>query len=1126
MPTKLTNKTNLMIKETEKQTEEAFNLGSSFKEAFEYVEPPAFKFYKELKKDIKNLTGTNTKNKGMSYAELIADSIPFSNVGDFDEEYKTSMETLYEAFNNNPKDFLKQLITGIGDNLGINRPYGVPSPLSTTTPLKEDALLKNPYEYGKGIVTDIATNVYDLFTKTEDMRAQQIYNKSFNDLTGEEQNKIRESILGNIITAAEVATVGGFTATAARRALRENIANQNIDHSPNAYVSSPVSSPQTTKTISTFKGDEIVTTEVDADYISPWKIETEESIFTFNSNPINKKVEKNIDFNKGVFTFSPTIEALNNFPNYNTLKNKQLIAPSSLWTHLTNSKINNKMVLKSAGGEKVFSQKALDFYIEENIINPELVKNIDFDSDSPKEIAKIYEIIESSLYKFNQATKKAKGFNKLGNVLLDDMKYEVDLGHTKKYFSSAEDLESYIQMTNNDFLNTINKALVSTALGGRSIVLTVDSYKNFDPLDPVMGGPGHDPALPLEQFQRYDSGDSQVLRLSDSPVFNTNVVPFSETQTQVGIGLKMSGDNQNNFNVDYKNNFYDLQGILVLRNAANIKAKQIQAVNSVLPYTKNIKKATQKYLKNIRIKGGKTAVVTKFDEAISDSILKIENRLKTIVNKNPALIQNRFKDPSIYGGESFQQYDQSILTLLTDTEIENVSLGPVKSYEVVKKLFDLGLVGKSFQSAFKTKYQATDLIRDLPSIFPSNDIDKVWKDIQRIQRNYGINFENIRSKAEEDLILKYMEEVNSQVNRNTDLSPVAGAQRSSLNYVHGFGSESLGHIRFALTPDKDLLVINEIQFDVLQSLYKTARKAGESIDIPKTIVNFKDLPNDVENYFKQKLFSYAYPDTFGKGDLGYKIGAKNFDSLRISMGDAKPDFNIFEKNGKFYIQPEKGRYSPDDGKNTNSFLETIFDDIDDINKAYPDDKKYKIELKRVEEQADPVDAPEVGPDDYIYEIQFIKDPQTKSMREREGRRFLEAEKQSGRLPVADIPDAMEKLLSSLVVEAQRRGATKIVLPPINKILEARDEGGGKIPLSIKPIYTKYFDQAVQNLIKKADGKIKPIFIDLQYNTGTYGAFNLETVKGKGLDISDIVKDVEKIKGTKTLTVGLAKGGLV
>ena len=539
-----------------------------------------------------------------------------------------------------------------------------------------------------------------------------------------------------------------------------------------------------------------------------------------------------------------------------------------------------------------------------------------------------------------------------------------------------------------------------------------------------------------------------------------------------------------------------------------------------------MKKAIQKYLKNMRIKDGKTTVITKFDEAISDNILKIENRIKAIVSKNPALIQNSFKDPSIYGGESFQQYDQSILTLLTDTEIENVSLGSVKSYEVVKKLFDLGLVGKSFQSAFKTKYQATDLIRDLPSIFPSNDIDKVWKDIQRIQRNYGINFQNIRSKAEEDLILKYMEEVNLQVNRNTDLSPVAGAQRSSLNYVHGFGSESLGHIRFALTPDKDLLVINEIQFDVLQSLYKTARKAGESIDIPKTIVNFKDLPNNVENYFKQKLFSYAYPDTFGKGDLGYKIGAKNFDSLRISMGDAKPDFNIFEENGKFYIQPEKGRYSPDDGENTNSFLETIFDDIDEINEDYPDDKKYKIELKRVEEQADPVDAPEVGPDDYIYEIQFIKDPQTKSMREREGRRFLEAEKQSGRLPVADIPDAMEKLLSSLVVEAQRRGATKIVLPPINKILEARDEGGGKIPLSIKPIYTKYFDQAVQNLIKKADGKIKPIFIDLQYNTGTYGAFNLETVKGKGLDISDIVKDVEKIKGTKTLTVGLAKGGLV
>ena len=141
------------------------------------------------------------------------------------------------------------------------------------------------------------------------MRAQQIYDKPFNDLTSEEQNKIRESILGNIMTTAEVATVGGFTYGAARKAIRENIANQNIDHSPNAYTSSP----KTTKTIFTFNGNEIIEKKVNNDYISPWKIETEDSIFTFNADPRNRKVEKNIDFNKGVFTFSPTIEALNNY---------------------------------------------------------------------------------------------------------------------------------------------------------------------------------------------------------------------------------------------------------------------------------------------------------------------------------------------------------------------------------------------------------------------------------------------------------------------------------------------------------------------------------------------------------------------------------------------------------------------------------------------------------------------------------------------------------------------------------------------------------------------------------------------------------------------------------------------
>ena len=1120
--------------ETEKQTEEAFNLSDFFKETFKLQESPAIKFGRELKEEVKNLTGTNTKDKGMSYPDLIFDSIPFSNVGDPDEEYETSMETLYNAFKDNPKNFLKQLITGVGDNLGINRPsylFGVPSAFLTTTPLKEDSLLENPYGYGKEIVTDIATNVYDLFTKTEDMRAQQIYDKPFKNLTGEEQNKIRESILGNIMTTAEVAALGGFTYGAARKAIRENIANQNIDHSPNVDTSSP----NTTKTIFTFDGNEIIEKKVNTDYIYPWKIETEDSIFTFNADPRNRNVEKNIDFNKGVFTFSPTIEALNNFPNYSTLKNKQLIAPSSLWTHLTNSKINNKTVLKSAGGEKVFAQKALDFYIEQNIIDPKLVKNIDFDSDSPKEISKIYELIESSLYKFNQATKKAKAFPFLDD--LSDMKYEVDLGHTKKYFSSAEDLESYIQITNNNFFNTINKSLVSTAAGGRSIVFTVDSYKNFDINDPIMGGTGNDPALSLDQLTK-EVNNSDVLRLSNSPVFNTNVVPFFDVQTQVGIGLKMSGNNKDNFNVDYKNNFDDLQGILVLRNAANIKAKDVQAVNSILPYTKKMNMAIQEYLKNINIyktnQGSKTKVKTKFNEAISNSLFQIENRIKTITKKNPALIMKSFKDPSVYGGEGFQQYSQSILTLLTDTEKENISLGPTKSLFYTKKLFDFGITGKSFKQSslskkFLSEIQAVFDI-NLPEDFLddpaqlASEFDSVWKDIQRIQRNYGINFQNIRSKAEENLILKYMEEVYSQVNENINLSSVAGAQRSPLNYVHGFGSESLGHIRFALTPDKDLLVINEIQFDVPQSLYKIARKAGESIDLPKTIVNPIDLPNDVEDYFKQKLFSYAYPDTFGKGDSGYKIGAKDFNSLRLSMGDIKPQFNIFEHNGKFYVQPEKGRYSLDEGENTKDFLETIFDDIDEINKSFSKEKKYIIELKRVEEQVDPVDAPEVGPDDYIYEIQFIKDPQTKSMREREGRKFLKLEKESGRLPIENIPDAMEKLLSSLVVEAQRRGATKIVLPPINKILEARDEGEGIIPLSIKPIYTKYFDQAVENLIKKADGKIKPIFIDLEYNTGTYGAFNLETVKGKGLDISDIVKDVEKVKGIKTLTVGLAKGG--
>jgi len=1164
--------------ETEKQTEEAFNLSDFFKETFKLQEPPAIKFGRELKEEFKNLTGTNTENKGMSYLDLIFDSLPLSNIGDPDEEYETSMETLYKAFNDNPKDFLKQLITGIGDNLGINRPYGVPSPLATTTPLKEDALLENPYGYGKEIVTDVATNVYDLFTKTEDMRAQQIYDKPFKNLTGEEQNKIRESILGNIVTTAEVATLGGFTYGAARRAIRENIANQNIDHSSNAYTSSP----KTTKTIFTFDKNEIVEKEVDTDYTYPFLIETPNNVFERDFR-INREVEKT--FTKGINVFSPTIEALNNFPNYNSLKNKQLISPRSLWTHLTNSKINNKVILKSAfkiyggGPEYVFAHKALDYYLDQKIINPKLINNIDYGNTSIQQISKVYEIIDSSLYEFNQAIKKAKAFPFVDDP--NDIKYEVDLGHTKKYFSSAEDINSYVEQINGDFFNTINKALTRTTPENRSIYFEIDSYRNKS-ASGLGGQEGESPVKNLSLFENFSLGNlvtpdyndpdfsnklqksieaqrKRSLRIPFSTAFDMDEVPFTQDQRQPEIGLVMSGVSNadgsfkiETINNEYNKNYRDLQGVIVLRNPADIRSLNVQAVNDIVQQYGNVEDIASRYINNIRMpdinKKDQTGfvsdmvVTSNFDTKVEDAFFNIEDKIKKINKKNSKLFDPNYQ----------LAYDQNILRLLFNN-LRKIH-EPSNMRNVTKSFTSADAALNTIKNYFSGNYGAFDMESDF---------------FKQTQKDYAIDLSKIRDKEEEKLVLDYFQTVKNEVENFSDeangvmaLKTLRGVDDDPISYMHGFGPESLGHIRFSLVPNKDLLVIEEMQFDIPEALYNAADSAGVGF-LPDfgEAQSFSTLPKNLKNYLKFELTRKSFPELENYATILQNRGSEtttrpyvkqtDIQKLKENMSDSSQDFNIIEKDGDLFIRIEQLKDLNNEGivynpiafkENTRVELKGIMDEVDsDLTEDFISSNKisnflggsdYKIQIGEVKEIKS--DKNKV-----VFETKLnFKKRLSRKKAEQMGKKFVEAEKQSGRLPIADIPDAMEKLLSSLVVEAQQRGATKIVLPPLEKILEARFMSVEGASPKFKKTYVTYFDQAVTNLIKKSNGKIKPVFIDLTYypdlkNQKTDNSVlkdlyvgTFETVKGKGLDISDIVKDVEKVKGTKTLTVGLAKGGLI
>ena len=115
------------------------------------------------------------------------------------------------------------------------------------------------------------------------------------------------------------------------------------------------------------------------------------------------------------------------------------------------------------------------------------------------------------------------------------------------------------------------------------------------------------------------------------------------------------------------------------------------------------------------------------------------------------------------------------------------------------------------------------------------------------------------------------------------------------------------------------------------------------------------------------------------------------------------------------------------------------------------------------------------------------------------------------IPLNSLEEGAEKLLLSLILDAKKGGATRIILPPLEKLanargvtLQSRNDKQYRFSLSaidrIKKgdnlgevlstaqvfpllkegsekyfeIYEKAFDRAIANLVKKSNGQIKPI----------------------------------------------------
>ena len=239
--------------------------------------------------------------------------------------------------------------------------------------------------------------------------------------------------------------------------------------------------------------DSFETQEIDVEKASPYlfEIRTAEMIDSYNGNPINQGLYEDTKFvtsnsylknhldnskpityyrgkfnkGRGMQTFSRVARALNNFPEYSTLKRKRIISPRQVWKHISSSKVGAMPVLMNVGGEDLFAYKSYRYFWDEGIIPDDHI----FPEDDAK-AEQYFDIIEQSLDKHASDVKnpsKSTFYNRQLNQ--EETRYSIPLGNDGLSFYDTEDFNSHTQLTNNSYFNFVNKefqVLGKSSLGG------------------------------------------------------------------------------------------------------------------------------------------------------------------------------------------------------------------------------------------------------------------------------------------------------------------------------------------------------------------------------------------------------------------------------------------------------------------------------------------------------------------------------------------------------------------------------------------------------------------------------------------------------------------------------------
>ena len=311
---------------------------------------------------------------------------------------------------------------------------------------------------------------------------------------------------------------------------------------------------------------------------------------------------------------------------------------------------------------------------------------------------------------------------------------------------------------------------------------------------------------------------------------------------------------------------------------------------------------------------------------------------------------------------------------------------------------------------------------------------------------------------------------------------------------------------------QDLVYINDMQHflnTLLRSREYNDKDLYRDLDI-------KSIEDEIK--YNQKLFDTDSTKFLSMNQVFRLLMYEQFSSFKK---DLKREIPIFDFNITVQQLPKPKKRTP--------YPQSIGMYVD---KLLGTDRNLILDMDYVEDQ--------IKKNPFKVFLSFVK-PKSRQQQKKEVEEKIKKEVSTGYTPVADEVEVMEKLMLSLILEAKRNGAEKIVIPPYERILFARYAGASnpfpKIP-EMEERYGKRLNEALNNIIQKSGGKVKGAVEFREYlpfkkkmarddffKDVNLDLSNTQMYKVRVLDIKELFKDMPKNKEIN-IKIGMSKGGLV